>query len=81
MGTFLNGSFEEGQYIDINNDIFYKGKFINNRKNDDYWTMTEMNNKHIFFSEVENDHFKKGFLCQYICEVSESKDENGEDVF
>jgi len=35
LGTFPNGSIDEGKYIDINNDIFYKGKFINNRKNDD----------------------------------------------
>ena len=81
LGTFSNSSFEEGQYIDINNDVFYKGKFLNNRKNDDCCTMTEMNNRHIFIGEIENDNFKKGFLCQYICEVNESKDDVGEDVF
>ena len=80
LGTFSKGSFEEGVYIDVNNDIFYRGKFINNKKNDDFCTMIEMNNRHIFVGKVDNDNFKEGYLCLYKTEEKEVKDENGDDA-
>ena len=80
LGTFTKGSFEEGVYIDVNNDIFYRGKFINNKKNDDFCTMIEMNNRHIFVGKVDNDNFKEGYLCLYKIEEKEVKDENGDDA-
>ena len=80
LGRMSNGAFDEGVYLDINKEVYYRGKFINGRKNDNNCTMLEMNNRHIFVGKVENDIFQKGYICLYNYEEITNKDENGEDV-
>ena len=80
IGNMSNGAFDEGVYIDIGKNLFYRGKFINGKKNDEFCTMIEMNNNQIFIGTVENDIFERGYLCIYNSEEIQIQDENGQNV-
>ena len=78
IGHMNNGAFDEGVYIDIDKEVYYRGKFILGKKNDKNCTLIEMKNKQLFIGSVENDEFKKGYLCLYNSKEIQNKDENEE---
>ena len=79
FGEFKNGSFRNGIYCDIKKELYYRGHFQNNKKNDKYCTFLEKKNKHLYIGEVIDDKFVKGYLCLYQINEYSRKDEN-EDI-
>ena len=79
FGEFENGSFSNGIYCNISKELFYRGRFQNNKKNDKFCTFLEKKNKHLYIGEVVDDIFVKGYLCLYQINEYSRKDEN-EDV-
>ena len=80
IGHLSNGEYDEGAYLDLNKDIYYRGKFKEGKKNDDHCTMIEMKNKHIFVGKVTDDVFERGYLCSFNTEELNVKDENDKDM-
>ena len=79
LGEFQNGAFIEGFYCDINKELYYRGKFKDNKKNDSFCTFLEKKNKNLFIGEVQDDIFIKGYLCIYQINEITRQDENGVD--
>ena len=78
FGEFKNGAFNNGIYCNINKELYYRGKFMKNKKNDSFCSFFEKNNKHLYLGEVKDDVFVKGYLCSFKTNEISRQDENGE---
>ena len=81
FGEFENGKFSEGIYCDFNRELYYRGKFNQNKQNDTFCTFLEQKNKHLFVGEVIDNEFIKGYLCLYHVKEISGQDENGNEEF
>ena len=81
FGEFENGKFSEGIYCDFNNELYYRGKFNQNKKNDSFCSFLEQKNRHLFIGEVIDDEFIKGYLCLFNIQETARQDENGMEEF
>lgn len=80
FGEFNNGEFSKGVYYNLNKELYYRGKFEKNKKNDPFCTFLEKNNRQLFIGDVENDVFKKGYLCLYQINEIVRQNEDGDDA-
>ena len=76
FGEFNNGAFDNGIYCNYTKGLFYRGKFTKNKKHDTFCSFLEMNNRHLFIGEVNQDNFIKGYLTIY--QISEGMHRNEE---
>ena len=61
-GLFNEGEFKKGLYINLTEDIYYFGKFINSKKYDDFSVYINYKKRRIFIGEIQNDIFIKGYI-------------------
>ena len=80
FGEFNNGTFDNGIYCNFVKGLYYRGKFIKNKKHDIFCSFLEMNNRHLFIGEVNQDNFIKGYLTIYqINEEIQKNEETNEE--
>lgn len=70
-GTFIEGQMDKGLYYNKEKSLFYHGKFKDGKKNDDLGIYFDIQNKNIFFGEVKDDCFIRGYLS--LCQINEEK--------
>ena len=62
FGSFNNGVFKKGLYCNLLKDIYYFGEFDNNRKNCKFCCYLNYKENRLFFGQIKNDLFIKGFI-------------------
>ena len=62
FGLFNNGEIKHGLYYNLKKDIYYIGKFVNSKKNDDFSVYINYGYKRIFIGQINNDIFIKGYI-------------------
>lgn len=62
FGSFNNGVFEKGLYFNLKKDIFYFGEFVNGMKNDKFSCYLNNTKNRLFFGQIKNDLFIKGYI-------------------
>ena len=62
FGSFNNGVFKKGLYCNLLKDIYYFGEFDNNRKNCQFCCYLNYKENRLFFGQIKNDLFIKGFI-------------------
>ena len=73
LGNFINGQMDKGIYYNNETTVFYNGKFLEGKKNDELCSYLDFKNNHIFIGEVKNDIFLKGYLA--ICKINKNNNE------
>ena len=68
-GIFNKGEYKQGLYM--NKDIYYLGKFINYKKNDNFAISINYKKKIIYIGQIENDIFINGYII--IIKIEETK--------
>ena len=62
FGSFNNGAFKKGLFCNLLKDIYYFGEFENNRKNCKFCCYLNYKENRLFFGQIKNDLFIKGFI-------------------
>ena len=62
FGLFNVGEIKQGLYYNLNKKIYYIGKFIYSKKNDDFSIYINYEYKRILIGEIKNDIFIKGYI-------------------
>ena len=60
QGSFIE--IKQGFYYNLNKNIYYIGKFVNSKKNDDFSIYINYEYKRILIGEIKNDIFIKGYI-------------------
>jgi hypothetical protein len=76
LGNFINGEMDSGIYYNNKTTVFYNGKILEGKKNDELCSYFDFKNNHIFIGEVKNNIFVKGYLA--ICKITENNKEKEE---
>lgn len=64
---------DKGIYYNNETTVFYNGKFLEGKKNDELCSYLDFKNNHIFIGDVKNDIFLKGYLA--ICKINKNNNE------
>ena len=62
FGLFNVDEIKQGFYYNLNKNIYYIGKFVNSKKNDDFSIYINYEYKRILIGEIKNDIFIKGYI-------------------
>ena len=62
FGSFNNGVFKKGFFCNLIKDIYYFGEFDNNKKNDKFCCYFNYKKNRLFFGQIKNDLFIKGYI-------------------
>ena len=77
-GDFNMGKFEKGIFYNENKNIFYRGKILNSKKNDQLCTFFDANRGYMFIGEIINDIYNKGYVA--FCNISDEKEPETNDI-
>ena len=72
FGNFNNGEYDKGIFYNMENSYLYRGKIKNGKKDDKLCTFFDTKNGKLFFGEIIEDEFSKGYV--FYVQITE---ENG----
>ena len=79
FGEFNNGEFSEGLFYNMEKEYFYRGKIKEGKKNDELCTCFDAKNGYLFFGEIIEDEFNKGYTY-YVQITEENQNEEDEEI-
>lgn len=69
FGEFTQGKFNEGVFCNNESELFYRGKIIDGKKNDNFCSLFDSKNGYLFIGEIIDDEFNKGYMG--YCQIKE----------
>ena len=75
-GNFDNGVYDEGIFYNMEKQYFYRGKIKDGKKDGELCTFFDAQNGYLFFGEIKNDEFNKGYV--FYVQIMEDKQKNGD---
>ena len=78
FGNFNNGEYSEGIFYDMVNDYFYRGKIKDGKKNDNLCTFFDAKNGHLFFGEIIENKYNKGYV--FYVSITEEQNEGENEI-
>ena len=79
FGNFDNGKYDEGIFYNMEKRYFYRGKIKDGKKNGELCTLFDAQNGYLFFGEIKNDEFNKGYVF-YFQILEDIQDKGNDDI-
>ena len=78
LGNFFNGEYVDGLFYNMEKEYFFRGQIKNGKKNGKLCTFYDAKNGYIFFGEIIEDEFNRGYI--YFTEVTKEDEQEDEEI-